>query len=557
MILIESNKGYHTQLVQTGLKMGFWLFIVSEIMLFVSFFWTYFHYFLNPSIIFGGFNSEVTSWINFPPVEKKDLLEVPHQFAQILFEQAPKNFFNEFFLKNTFNKAALAFHLKKDSAANFLPYDSAAHIWSDVNFWPNLIPLTFFVVEELGNMPFYLGIPLKLIEVPLINFNIPLDSKILNPVLIPVFNTIVLLASAFAINIVHENLRSVNYLFETTANKEFILRLIGSILLGYVFLKVQAIEYNYALEYSWVTNSVWSIFYMLTGFHGFHVIVGLLFLQFNLLRILISDKWNLPLSRLLIPLVINKYVLSIYLELRLVIHFILCIIYLIHTIIFDLLNKREIAKKIWVYIDNSWYLTKKSITYHFVELIYYIFIYTILSMGADLLDFWDLYKPADYYFTKYLQFRDKAWNSPKKALYLAQMLENNYTQFCQKTKLDLTKYDFAPEQHFGFELAVYYWHFVDIIWIILFYIVYWNGILHMMDHFHIIFNQKEFSSEVLKNQVISYVQAPAHTSLKFNVFNGDKKLLYNELMKNEVWVIWHQKQLIRDFIGHDLSTVNV
>jgi heme/copper-type cytochrome/quinol oxidase subunit 3 len=105
-------------------------------------------------------------------------------------------------------------------------------------------------------MPFYLGIPLKLIEVPLIDFNIPLDSKILNPVLIPVFNTIVLLASAFAINIVHENLRSVNYLFETTANKEFILRLIGSILLGYVFLKVQAIEYNYALEYSWVTNSV-------------------------------------------------------------------------------------------------------------------------------------------------------------------------------------------------------------------------------------------------------------------------------------------------------------
>jgi len=105
-------------------------------------------------------------------------------------------------------------------------------------------------------MPFYLGAPLKIVEIPLINFNIPLDSKILNPILIPVFNTIILLASAFAINIVHESIRSVNYLFETTINKEFILRLVGSILLGYIFLKVQAIEYNYALEYSWVTNSV-------------------------------------------------------------------------------------------------------------------------------------------------------------------------------------------------------------------------------------------------------------------------------------------------------------
>jgi len=56
----------------------------------------------------------------------------------------------------------------------------------------------------------------------------------------------------------------------------------------------------------------------------------------------------------------------------------------------------------------------------------------------------------------------------------------------------------------------------------------------MMDQFHIIFNQKEFSSDILKNQVTSYVQAPGHSCLKFNVFNGDKKLLYNELMKNEV-----------------------
>ncbi|HMI40688.1 MAG TPA: cytochrome c oxidase subunit 3 [Sphingomicrobium sp.] len=39
-----------------------------------------------------------------------------------------------------------------------------------------------------------------------------------------------------------------------------------------------------------------------------------------------------------------------------------------------------------------------------------------------------------------------------------------------------TKGDFTPKQHFGFEAAAWYWHFVDVVWLFLFTSVYvWGG----------------------------------------------------------------------------------
>jgi cytochrome c oxidase subunit 3 len=53
-IIIESTyQGHHTQKVQKGLKMGMFLFILSEIMLFFSFFWAFFHSSLAPTIWIG------------------------------------------------------------------------------------------------------------------------------------------------------------------------------------------------------------------------------------------------------------------------------------------------------------------------------------------------------------------------------------------------------------------------------------------------------------------------------------------------------------------------
>lgn len=50
-IIYEADEeGHHTQLVQKALRYGMFLFIVSEIMFFVSFFWAFFHFSLSPSV---------------------------------------------------------------------------------------------------------------------------------------------------------------------------------------------------------------------------------------------------------------------------------------------------------------------------------------------------------------------------------------------------------------------------------------------------------------------------------------------------------------------------
>jgi cytochrome c oxidase subunit 3 len=49
-IIREAFGGYHTIIVQRGILIGFLLFLLSEIMLFVSFFWAFFHSSLSPNI---------------------------------------------------------------------------------------------------------------------------------------------------------------------------------------------------------------------------------------------------------------------------------------------------------------------------------------------------------------------------------------------------------------------------------------------------------------------------------------------------------------------------
>nr|YP_010890077.1 cytochrome c oxidase subunit III [Rosacea flaccida]WJJ70101.1 cytochrome c oxidase subunit 3 [Rosacea flaccida] len=53
-IIRESTfQGNHTQKIQKGLKLGFSLFLISEIMFFFSFFWAYFHMALSPAVEIG------------------------------------------------------------------------------------------------------------------------------------------------------------------------------------------------------------------------------------------------------------------------------------------------------------------------------------------------------------------------------------------------------------------------------------------------------------------------------------------------------------------------
>lgn len=47
-------EGHHTSVVQQGLRYGVLLFIVSEILFFVAFFWAFFHSSVSPNIEIGA-----------------------------------------------------------------------------------------------------------------------------------------------------------------------------------------------------------------------------------------------------------------------------------------------------------------------------------------------------------------------------------------------------------------------------------------------------------------------------------------------------------------------
>jgi cytochrome c oxidase subunit 3 len=49
-VVREGLAGYHTQAVREGLMLGFLIFLLTEVILFGSFFWGFFHSALNPSI---------------------------------------------------------------------------------------------------------------------------------------------------------------------------------------------------------------------------------------------------------------------------------------------------------------------------------------------------------------------------------------------------------------------------------------------------------------------------------------------------------------------------
>lgn len=155
-VITESTySGFHTIIVQAGLKLGFILFVVSEIMLFFGFFWAFFHVSLSPDMTFG-----------------------------------------------------LA--------------------------WP------------------------------------PLAILVINPLEIPLFNTLLLLLSGFSLTWVHKAL--VNNLTLDAIDGWII-----TMVLGLFFLFLQIMEY-YESIYSFNDSVYGCTFYMLTGLHGMHVFAGVTFI---------------------------------------------------------------------------------------------------------------------------------------------------------------------------------------------------------------------------------------------------------------------------------------
>ena len=158
----EGFQGQHTVPVTKGIKMGFSLFIISEIFLFIAFFWALFHSSLVPNIELG-------------------------------------------------------------------------------NVWP------------------------------------PLGIEPINPWIVPLLNAIILLSSGVTVTWAHHAIIASNY-------KSAIFGLIATIVLAIIFTALMVAEY-YIASFD-ISDSVYgSCFYMLTGLHGSHIIVAIIFLLVSSYRL--------------------------------------------------------------------------------------------------------------------------------------------------------------------------------------------------------------------------------------------------------------------------------
>ncbi|MDR3493571.1 MAG: cytochrome c oxidase subunit 3 [Ancalomicrobiaceae bacterium] len=173
-VIREAHEGYHTRVVSLHLRYGMIMFIASEVMFFVAWFWAFFNFSL-----------------------------FPHEAIQY-------------------------------TRTDFLG-----------NQWP------------------------------------PVGIETLNPWHLPLVNTLILLLSGTTVTWAHHALLH--------DDRDGLKRgLFATIVLGVCFTSFQAYEYSEA-HFHFAGHIYGSTFFMATGFHGFHVIVGTIFLTVCLIRAYLGD----------------------------------------------------------------------------------------------------------------------------------------------------------------------------------------------------------------------------------------------------------------------------
>lgn len=106
----------------------------------------------------------------------------------------------------------------------------------------------------------------------------PFFLNVLDPLRVPLLNTVVLLSSRVSVTYSHHSVVFNNY-------ERCVKGLRITVLLRVLFTILQRIEY-YDSSFN-ISDSVYrSVFFIATGFHGFHVLVGSIFLIVNFFRIL-------------------------------------------------------------------------------------------------------------------------------------------------------------------------------------------------------------------------------------------------------------------------------
>nr|ARH55167.1 cytochrome c oxidase subunit 3 [Erotides cosnardi] len=108
----------------------------------------------------------------------------------------------------------------------------------------------------------------------------PKNILTFNPMEIPLLNTIILISSGISVTWAHHSLMENNF-------NQTVYSLIITVMLGGYFTALQGFEY---LESSFsIADSIYgTTFFMATGFHGIHVIIGTIFLLITLMRTMMN-----------------------------------------------------------------------------------------------------------------------------------------------------------------------------------------------------------------------------------------------------------------------------
>jgi cytochrome c oxidase subunit III len=202
-VIKEAHGGDHTPVVQLHLRYGMILFIASEVMFFVAWFWAYFDAALYPAAIH--------------PID----VVTPDGAAEATKE--------------------IIGMVKRDEIFG--------------GHWP---PKPAEIAETKG---YFRGT--------------------VDPWGLPLVNTLILLTSGTTVTWAHHALLGNN-------RKGLVWGLVLTVILGILFTTCQAYEYIHA-GFSYAGHTYGSTFFMATGFHGAHVIIGTLFLTVCLLRALAGD----------------------------------------------------------------------------------------------------------------------------------------------------------------------------------------------------------------------------------------------------------------------------
>lgn len=106
----------------------------------------------------------------------------------------------------------------------------------------------------------------------------PKNIRAFNPFQIPLLNTVILLSSGVSVTWAHHRIIENNH---SQAKKGLFI----TVILGLYFTALQAFEYIEA-SFSFADSVYGSTFFIATGFHGLHVIIGTTFLGVCLVRLL-------------------------------------------------------------------------------------------------------------------------------------------------------------------------------------------------------------------------------------------------------------------------------